>query len=278
MDWYANLPDSKTRAEVRKYSGDQIQEMKRTGQWERVQQQFSTSATSRYPNQSRDTSTSGVAHRIPTAEELDRTPVDRLSRMPSDQLANLTETRRRQLNNYVSGLSEADRYAREAEQWNRKADAIDRGLDRAQVGVGAAGLVPGVGNAADLANAGISALRGDKAGAAGDLAAAIPGAGGVAGAAGIARRVDKVAGVANVESHHLFPQQFKSQFERAGIDIEQHKVDLSRSQHRLKPDGLHTGTDNWNANWRQFFQQNPSATRGQIFQQLLEMKQKFGID
>lgn len=69
-------------------------------------------------------------------------------------------------------------------------------LDGAQVGLGAAGLAPGVGIVPDLANSGISALRGDKAGAALDLAAAIPGTGGAAGAAGIARRVDKVINVA----------------------------------------------------------------------------------
>ena len=50
----------------------------------------------------------------------------------------------------------------------------DEELDRTQLGLGAAGMAPGVGNVADLADAGISLGRGDLIGTIAGLAAAIP--------------------------------------------------------------------------------------------------------
>lgn len=64
-------------------------------------------------------------------------------------------------------------------------------LDGLQVGLDVAGLIPGFGEIADLANAGISAARGDFVGAGLSLAAAIPFAGWLAtGAKGVKRGVD----------------------------------------------------------------------------------------
>lgn len=56
-------------------------------------------------------------------------------------------------------------------------DTWDTVLDGTQLALDVAGLVPGVGEVADLANAGISLARGDAIGAAASLAAAIPGLG-----------------------------------------------------------------------------------------------------
>lgn len=64
-------------------------------------------------------------------------------------------------------------------------------LDGLQIGLDVAGLVPGFGEFADLANAGISAARGDYVGATLSLAAAIPFAGwGATAAKGVKRGVD----------------------------------------------------------------------------------------
>jgi len=51
----------------------------------------------------------------------------------------------------------------------------------------------------------------------------------------------------------------------------------TRDVHRLKPGGLHTGSDNWNKVWRRFFMENPAAKAEQIIQQLQEMKWEFGL-
>lgn len=61
-------------------------------------------------------------------------------------------------------------------------------LDGVQVGLDVVGLIPGVGEVADLANAGISALRGDWVGAGLSLASAIPFAGWGAAAGKAGRR------------------------------------------------------------------------------------------
>ncbi|MCL6559915.1 MAG: hypothetical protein K6U74_14205, partial [Firmicutes bacterium] len=61
-------------------------------------------------------------------------------------------------------------------------------LDGVQLALDVVGLIPGVGEIADLANAGVSALRGDWAGAALSLAACIPFAGWAATGAKVARK------------------------------------------------------------------------------------------
>ncbi|GAB1051617.1 MAG: hypothetical protein Sw1PiTSA_07910 [Shewanella algae] len=54
-------------------------------------------------------------------------------------------------------------------------------------------MIPVVGEVADLANAGVSAARGDYEGAALSMAAMVPFVGNAAGAAKIARSADKAA-------------------------------------------------------------------------------------
>lgn len=80
-----------------------------------------------------------------------------------------------------------------------------------------------------------------------------------------------------IEQHHLLPQQFKKQFEKAGLDIEKYKIPLDKADHRLKPDGLHTGANNWNKQWDDFFKQNPNARQDQILNQLDKMKKASGL-
>ncbi|WP_340140014.1 DUF2380 domain-containing protein [Desulfofarcimen acetoxidans] len=80
-----------------------------------------------------------------------------------------------------------------------------------------------------------------------------------------------------IEQHHLLPQQFKKQFEKAGLDIEKYKIPLDKADHRLKPDGLHTGTNNWNKQWDDFFKQYPEARQDQILNQLDKMMKASGL-
>ena len=80
-----------------------------------------------------------------------------------------------------------------------------------------------------------------------------------------------------IEQHHLLPQQFKKQFEKAGLDIEDYKIPLDKADHRLKPDGLHTGENNWNKQWSDFFRDNPDATKPEILNQLDKMQKTSGL-
>jgi len=61
-----------------------------------------------------------------------------------------------------------------ASEANPPVDTGTKILDSVQMGLDAVGLIPGIGEFADLANAGISALRGDWEGAVMSLVAAIP--------------------------------------------------------------------------------------------------------
>lgn len=78
--------------------------------------------------------------------------------------------------------------------WSRWGGKI---LDGTQVALDVVGLVPGVGEVADLANAGISAARGDYVGAGLSLAAAVPFAGWTATGAKVLRKGAQAADAVN---------------------------------------------------------------------------------
>ena len=65
-------------------------------------------------------------------------------------------------------------------------------MDAFQLALGTAGMVPVFGEVFDLADAGISYLRGDYIGASLSMAAMVPGIGNVAGAGKLANRLNKV--------------------------------------------------------------------------------------
>jgi len=81
-----------------------------------------------------------------------------------------------------------------------------------------------------------------------------------------------------IEVHHQLPRQFQSQFERAGLNIEDFTIPMDKAAHRLKPDGLHTGSDNWNRQWQDFFNANPNAGQDAILEQLRIMQEAFGLE
>jgi Predicted lipoprotein of unknown function (DUF2380) len=84
-------------------------------------------------------------------------------------------------------------------------------------------------------------------------------------------RVRRERGLPELELHHTLPRQFAPQFNEAGIDIENYRAYLPRDQHRLLPKGLHTGTDNWNAQWKRFFEKQKDSKQKEILKLLNDM-------
>ena len=84
-----------------------------------------------------------------------------------------------------------------------------------------------------------------------------------------------------MEIHHLYPQQFREQFEKAGVDIdaEESQTILPKSLHTGAPDGVHAGPyeNSWNGQWDNFFQNNPNPSKQQIIDQLAKMRAATGI-
>jgi hypothetical protein len=82
-----------------------------------------------------------------------------------------------------------------------------------------------------------------------------------------------------IERHHQLPRQFDEEFDSVGLDIEDHVIDLPKDKHRLKPEGLHTGKDNWNKQWVDFFKKlRGDFTKEDILAQLEKMRKHFGLE
>ncbi|MDA8064621.1 MAG: DUF2380 domain-containing protein [Thermaerobacter sp.] len=80
-----------------------------------------------------------------------------------------------------------------------------------------------------------------------------------------------------LERHHLLPKQFIKEFKKVGLDVEDYTVRISRAMHRLKPGGLHTGTNRWNARWAKFFEErNGRYSAEDVLKYLDELKKEFG--
>lgn len=136
------------------------------------------------------------------------------------------------------------------------------------------GMIPLAGDAIDILGAarGRDLLTGETISGVGVAATVL---GTVFGSGRAGREVaDEV-----IELHHLLPQarEFQEFFRNAGLDIEKYKMPLTRAAHRLKPYGLHTGSENWNKVWRDFMRENPEATRNQIRDQLKTMMRDFHL-
>jgi hypothetical protein len=84
-------------------------------------------------------------------------------------------------------------------------------------------------------------------------------------------RIRRERGLRELEVHHTLPREFERQFGKAGINPEHYKTYVPRDRHRLLPKGLHTGTDNWNAQWRRLFSQLAIPKQKVILKLLNEM-------
>ena len=88
---------------------------------------------------------------------------------------------------------------------------------------------------------------------------------------------DAISITGKVETHHLLPKQFKHWFDKAGLSIDDYTIKMNAGDHRFKPKGIHTGSDNWNKQWQKFMAENPKAGKQAILDQLEKMKKDFGI-
>lgn len=76
-----------------------------------------------------------------------------------------------------------------------------------------------------------------------------------------------------IARHHIFPQEFKPFFKKAGININNYTIEMEHFSTHLKGvhgNGLYNMPGKWNLRWEEFINANPNATAGQIF--------KFGED
>jgi hypothetical protein len=85
-------------------------------------------------------------------------------------------------------------------------------------------------------------------------------------------------GRSDLEPHHNLPRAFR-EFGACGLDIEDYVTYVARDLHRLRPNGLHTGSENWNKIWRRYFAEQqtsmPSEEQAEeIFKQLIQMWDK----
>lgn len=71
--------------------------------------------------------------------------------------------------------------------------------------------------------------------------------------------------------HHIFPQEFASQFSRAGVNVHEATVMIPEHIHR----GIHPG---WNYEWKSFFNRTPNPTRTQIYNFGNTLMRRQGLD
>jgi RHS repeat-associated protein len=71
--------------------------------------------------------------------------------------------------------------------------------------------------------------------------------------------------------HHIFPQEFRSEFESAGIDIDEHTIEMSPEEHQQ----LHS--NGWNQEWGDFFDENPNPSPQQIRNFATELLNEYGL-
>jgi len=78
------------------------------------------------------------------------------------------------------------------------------------------------------------------------------------------------------EIHHVFPQQFRLTFEKAGIDIDKYGLEVTRDVHRTGAEALHK--IGWNIEWKRFFEKTPNATKQQMMDEMKKILKKTGFE
>jgi len=88
-----------------------------------------------------------------------------------------------------------------------------------------------------------------------------------------------------LERHHGLSKEFIKYFLDCGLDIEKFILIMRVADHRLKPDGWHTGEGrggDWNREWKEFIEHHPRENskkrQTQIENKLREMLRKRGVD
>ena len=83
----------------------------------------------------------------------------------------------------------------------------------------------------------------------------------------------------SIEQHHVFSQALRTWSASRNIDIDKFLISVPAGLHRLKSfGGLHTGADNWNAQWMRYYNATRNtATREQMFDFAKQLVKKFKI-
>ncbi|WP_424831376.1 RHS repeat-associated core domain-containing protein [Ruegeria sp.] len=83
-----------------------------------------------------------------------------------------------------------------------------------------------------------------------------------------------------IQRHHLLPQQFRKQFARLGINIDDFTVALGRSTHLrgVHGKGLNGLPGKWNSRWADFFSKNPSPTKSQVLEHMNKLRREYNLD
>jgi RHS repeat-associated protein len=94
----------------------------------------------------------------------------------------------------------------------------------------------------------------------------------------VGNKVDEIIALLpapQMQKHHIFPQDFRKLFEKVGINIDEHTVEVSQGVHLkgLHGKGSFVGPGNkmlpakkWNNAWKEFFAQNPNPTAKEVYQ------------
>ena len=148
--------------------------------------------------------------------------------------------------------------------------AAETPWDAMNVAMGAASL------AGNIAAGNVGGALVDGLGLAVDcIATGVPGAPG--GAASVIKgyRAAKIA--KGVHKHHLLPRKFKNFFTKKNLNIEKWTMNIPDWKHTYKPDGVHTGPDNWNKVWEEWIEKNKGAKAKDVLGQLDKMVDDFGL-
>ena len=77
--------------------------------------------------------------------------------------------------------------------------------------------------------------------------------------------------ISDIELHHIFPQQFRSDFERIGINIDDSTIKIPKQLHQT----IHSS--GWNNKWQTYFQANPAITKAQVWSKVENMLGELGL-
>ncbi|MCW3098461.1 MAG: repeat-associated core domain protein [Chthonomonadaceae bacterium] len=96
---------------------------------------------------------------------------------------------------------------------------------------------------------------------------------------GVASKVAKtVRRVGPNQLHHVFPREFAARWEQAGIEYHEYTIPVERNYHQNVIHGGPGKGGAWNGEWRTFLKNNPNATPEEMWDQMRQMRKKWGID
>lgn len=73
------------------------------------------------------------------------------------------------------------------------------------------------------------------------------------------------------EYHHIFPKEFRNDFLKIGIDVDDFTTVLTKRDHRGIGKGLQYKPKNWNQTWKDFLNTNTGITQKKVERQAKEM-------